>query len=88
MTSFDIPKASPPPVIGTYRKLGFAPEQEAPAPPTPEFGPGTQQGFLEDLGTGFQVGGVQAVEMSTSYLGGMGAGLLRVLGAEKLAEDW
>jgi len=88
MASFNIPKVGPPPVIGTYRKLGFSPQAE-PVPTTPEFGPGTQQGFLEDLGTGFQVGTVQAAEMAGSFLRDVvGAGFLRSIGADKLAEDW
>ncbi len=88
MASFDIPKVSPPPVIGTYRKLGFAPEQETAAPATPEFAPGTEQGFLGDLGAGFQVGMTQIGEMGGQFFRGLGSGFLRSMGADKLADDW
>ena len=88
MASFDIPKVGPPPVIGTYRKLGFAPKQEAVAPAAPEFGPGTEQGFLGDLGAGFQVGVTQIGEMGGQFFRGIGSGFLRAMGADKLADDW
>ena len=74
MASFNIPKVGPPPAIGSFQRgrVGFPRQQEA-VPTTPEFGPGKPaQGFLGDLGTGLQVGGVQAYEMATSIFSGFG----------------
>ena len=81
MASFNIPKPGPPPAIGTFQPPAYSrPVEDAPTLiPDQE-----DQGFLGDLGSGFKIGGLQALEMSGQLFRGIGSGFLRQLGADDL----
>ena len=86
MESFNIPKPGPPPAIGTFQVPAYSP------PDTDvDRGLGPDQGdqsWLGDLGSGFKIGGLQAWEMSSQLVRGIGSGFLRKLGAEDIADSW
>jgi len=86
MASFNIPKPGPPPAIGTFQVPAYSPPG---ADTDVRLGPDqAAQGWLGDIGAGFQIGGIQALDMSGQLVRGLGSGLLRGLGAGDLADTW
>ena len=85
MASFNIPKPGPPPAIGTYQVPAYSTPTEDTSALVPDQ---EDQSWLGDLGSGFKIGGIQALEMSGQLVRGIGSGFLRKLGAVDLADSW
>ena len=86
MASFNIPKPGPPPAIGTFQVPAYSPpDTDVDRGLVPDQG---DQSWLGDLGSGFKIGGLQAWEMGSQLVRGIGSGFLRKLGAEDIADSW